>query len=83
MLASDTPPVRELITDGENGLLVPFFDADALAEAANRVLDDPAAFRPLGRAGAELIRQRYDVELCIRQFLQLCDEALSRPGRPA
>jgi len=83
VLASDTPPVRELITDGENGLLVPFFDADALAEAANRVLDDPAAFRPLGRAGAELIRQRYDVELCIRQFLQLCDEALSRPGRPA
>jgi glycosyltransferase involved in cell wall biosynthesis len=83
VLASDTAPVRELITHGTNGLLVPFFDADAFAEAADKVLGDPAAFRPLGRAGAELIRERYDVELCTRQFLRLCDEALSLPRRPA
>ena len=41
MLASDTGPVREMITDGQNGLLVDFFDADNMASIANRVLDVP------------------------------------------
>jgi glycosyltransferase involved in cell wall biosynthesis len=32
-VASDTAPVREVIRDGENGVLVPFFDAGRIAEA--------------------------------------------------
>jgi DNA-binding NarL/FixJ family response regulator len=36
IIASDTAPVREVIRDGENGSLVNFFDAQAVA---NKVLD--------------------------------------------
>ncbi len=32
VVASDTAPVREVIRDGEHGVLVPFFDADQVAE---------------------------------------------------
>ena len=50
VLASDVPPVREVIEPGQNGLIEPLFDVDRLTETALRVLDDPAAFAPLGRA---------------------------------
>jgi glycosyltransferase involved in cell wall biosynthesis len=62
--ASDTEPVREMIAHGENGLLVDFFDVDAWVEAANRVLDRPGDFKPLGLAGTRMIRDRYSLEVC-------------------
>jgi glycosyltransferase involved in cell wall biosynthesis len=83
VLASDTAPVRDLIEHGKTGLLVPFFDADAFADAAGRVLDDPAAFRPLGAAGAALVRERYSLDASLPQFVALCEEAVAlRRSRP-
>jgi glycosyltransferase involved in cell wall biosynthesis len=41
IIGSDTEPVREVIRAGRNGLLVPFFDADALAEAVLGALNNP------------------------------------------
>ncbi len=42
LVASDTQPVREVIIDGQNGLVHDFFDADAIAEAVLGLLHDPA-----------------------------------------
>lgn len=42
IVGSDTAPVREFITDGENGLLVPFLEPDALTDAVLRLLNDKA-----------------------------------------
>jgi glycosyltransferase involved in cell wall biosynthesis len=77
VLASDTGPVRELITQERTGLLAPFFDVDGFAATANRVLDDPAAYKPLGRAGTELIQQKYSLDVSFAQFAQLCAEVRS------
>lgn len=61
IVASDTEPVRELIRDGENGRLVPFFDQPALEAALIRALaDDPAAAQ-LRRAARQTILDRYDL----------------------
>ena len=79
VLASDTPPVREVVEHGKTGLLVPFFDVDGFAESANRVLDDPAAFAPLGRAGADLVREKYSLDVSLPKFLALCEDALAAP----
>ena len=65
VLASDVPPVREVIESGRNGLIEPLFDIDRLTETALRVLDDPAAFAPLGRAARETIVEKYSLEVCI------------------
>jgi glycosyltransferase involved in cell wall biosynthesis len=41
IVASDLPSTRDILTDGENALLVPPDSPDALAEAIRRLLDDP------------------------------------------
>lgn len=79
VIASDTEPVREMIRDGVNGLLVDFFDVDAFAAAIERVLDAPEEHRRLGLAGAEMVRQRYSLEVCLPRMLELYEEA--RTGR--
>jgi glycosyltransferase involved in cell wall biosynthesis len=73
VLGSDTPPVREVIRPGENGLVEPLFDVDRLTETALRVLDDPAEFAPLGRVARRTIEESYSIEVCIppiRDFLE-------------
>ena len=65
ILGSDVPPVREVIEPGVNGLIEPLFDVDRLAEAALRVLGDPAAHAPLGLEARRTIEARYSIETAI------------------
>jgi glycosyltransferase involved in cell wall biosynthesis len=71
VVASDTPPVRELITHEQTGLLAGFFDVERLITLALRVLDDPAAHRHLGTAGRALIEERYTLKQTLPQMLAL------------
>jgi glycosyltransferase involved in cell wall biosynthesis len=75
VLGSDTAPVREMIRDGENGLLADFFDADALAAKALTALRDPAGSRALGRAAETTIIERYSLEAVLPKMLALYERA--------
>ncbi|WP_323717148.1 glycosyltransferase [Paracoccus aminovorans] len=62
IVASDTEPVRELVRDGENGRLVPFFDQPALEAALVKGLaGDPEAAR-LKAAARQTILDGYDLK---------------------
>ncbi|SDE29654.1 Glycosyltransferase involved in cell wall bisynthesis [Paracoccus isoporae] len=62
VVASDTAPVRELIEDGRNGRLVPFFDVSALSRALIRGLSgEDAEAAALRHAARETICQGYDL----------------------
>jgi glycosyltransferase involved in cell wall biosynthesis len=65
VLASDVPPVCEVIEPGKNGLVAPLFDREMLAETALRVLEDPAAYRPLGQAARAGMLERYSLEVAV------------------
>ena len=78
VLASATPPVQEMITDGENGLLFPFHDIDRLVELTGRVLDDPAAFAPLGVAGRSMIEAQYSLSAVTPQIAQFYDRTAAQ-----
>jgi glycosyltransferase involved in cell wall biosynthesis len=78
VLASDTAPVREMIRHGENGLLTDFFDAEAMADAAGRVLDAPGDYRELGRKAVEGIRAEYSLDVCLPRILALYREVMGR-----
>jgi glycosyltransferase involved in cell wall biosynthesis len=66
--------VQDVIRHGENGLLVDFFDGDALATTVAAVLADPSAHRPLGAAARKSVIERFDLHtVCLPQLLQLVD----------
>jgi glycosyltransferase involved in cell wall biosynthesis len=84
VLSSDTAPVREFIRHRENGLLCNFFDVDGLAATALEVLKDPEAYRHLGRAGEQLIREHYSLETIIPRMTAFYEDvADGRVGKPA
>jgi glycosyltransferase involved in cell wall biosynthesis len=84
VLASATSPVREMIRDGENGLLADFFNPDEFAAKAVAVLKDPGAFRPLGRAGEGMIVERYSLEAVLPRMLRMYQDAAAgvSPAEP-
>jgi glycosyltransferase involved in cell wall biosynthesis len=77
VLASDVPPVREIVRHGENGLLADFFDVDGLAAQAVRVLQDPIAFRKLALAGRATVEERYSVDVTLPRLWALFERALA------
>jgi glycosyltransferase involved in cell wall biosynthesis len=82
VVGSDTPPVAEAIRHGHNGLLVPFFEPDALARTVLSVLADPDAHAPIAAAARQSIIDRYDLKTrCLPRQLDLV-EKLAAGGEP-
>ena len=53
--------IPELIVDGETGLLAPERDAASLADALQRLVEDPELVQRLRVGAAELVRERFDL----------------------
>jgi glycosyltransferase involved in cell wall biosynthesis len=74
VLGSDTPPVREVITDGENGLLVDFFDVKAIADRIIEVLDHPNRLAELRHKARQTVLERYALQDLLPQNIQYLKE---------
>jgi glycosyltransferase involved in cell wall biosynthesis len=78
LVASATPPVQEVIQDGENGILVDFFDGEGLAQRIADVLAEPAAFRTLAENARQTIVDRFDLKRsCLPRQIELVDRLAS------
>lgn len=62
VVASDVAPVQEVITNGENGFLVPFLDAGTLANKTTELLAKPGQFEAIRRRASAGIHARYHFE---------------------
>jgi glycosyltransferase involved in cell wall biosynthesis len=79
VLGSATSPVKEMIRDGEDGLLADFFKPEEFADKAVRVLETPDDFRPLGRAAEQMITEQYSLDAVLPQMLQMYEDARQMP----
>lgn len=61
----------DVITHGENGLLVPPDDPNAMAEALGDLLRDPGARAGVGAAARERIQQEYSLPATVEKLLAL------------
>lgn len=59
VIASDSGGIRDIVQHEETGLLVPPGDADALAAAIGRYIDDPDFARGLANAGREHVSNEF------------------------
>ncbi|MEM9220097.1 MAG: glycosyltransferase [Cyanobacteria bacterium P01_F01_bin.150] len=70
VVGSKTPPVEEVITDGENGLLVDFFSPKELADRVESVLEDPSRRQDLRINARQTIIERYDLATLLPQKIE-------------
>jgi phosphatidylinositol alpha-mannosyltransferase len=78
VVSSRIPGYDRVVTDGVQGFLVPPGDANALAEATRRLLEDPELARRMGEAGLERSR-RFDWSTVGREIEAAYREAAGRP----
>jgi len=78
IVATAVPGCREIVCDGENGLLVPAKDVDLLALALRRLIEDTPLRIKMGLRGRSMVEKEFSVEHVVRQTLDLYQE-LIRP----
>ncbi len=76
-IASAAGGIPEIISDGENGLLIPPRDASALAGAVARLAGDPALSPRLGASARETVRNRFSLEAMVHSHEGLYHRLLS------
>jgi glycosyltransferase involved in cell wall biosynthesis len=82
VVASNVGGIPEMIEDGVTGLLVPPHDPDALAAAIVRLLKNHSLADMLGRAGHDMVHDRFCIELMVDSIATIYDQgaAVVRPS---
>lgn len=85
VIGSDTAPLAEVVRDGENGILLPFFDPARLADAVVEALANPDRYVPLRKAARRTMLEHFDLHTtCLPRQIALFDAVLEgRPGSTA
>jgi glycosyltransferase involved in cell wall biosynthesis len=78
LVATDVPGCKDVITDGQDGLLVPARDAHALANAIWRLAENNELARKLGMAARERVVRSFDETIVIERTLDVYQELI--PG---
>ena len=78
VVGSDVPGVREVIRDGEDGLLVPESDAAAMADALEKLLRDTEFAARLGAEARRAAVEKYGRGLMSRRYEALFKDLAER-----
>ena len=72
VIGSNTEPVREVIRNGENGILVDFFDTEAMAKTIASVLSKPDAYQHMRSAARQTIIDSYELNsICLPRQIEM------------
>ena len=78
IVGSSTPPVMEVLKDGENGLAVDFFSVEAIADRVDSILDDPDRRSDLRRAARQTAVSQFDLRTrTLPRWTNLIDDLLN------
>ena len=81
VVSTTVSAVSDLARDGREGFLVPQRDVAALADALQKLLENPELRREMGRAGRRRVEQMFDREKCVDELASLFREELEHEVR--
>ncbi len=83
IVATDVPGCRDLIRHGQTGLLVPYADVSATADAVLALLDSPMQASRLGSAAKSWVSERADLNRLPTRWERLYAEVMAEaPSQP-
>ncbi|BES70784.1 hypothetical protein RE428_18020 [Marinobacter nanhaiticus D15-8W] len=77
VVTTDHPGCRDAITPDVTGLLVPVKHEIALADAIQKLIENPEMRRAMGERGRELAEGAFSIETVVNQHLQIYDAVVS------
>ncbi|MBW9275927.1 MAG: glycosyltransferase family 4 protein [Candidatus Thiodiazotropha sp. (ex. Lucinisca nassula)] len=76
IVATDVPGCREIVIEGENGLLVPARESRPLADALRRLITNPALRQSMGQKGRAMAEAEFSIHQVIERHLNIYQRAL-------
>ena len=83
VVAFDAGGIREWLTNGHNGFLVPWMDRAAFAARVEELLGDKALARQMGARGRQLVAEQYAFSGYISGLENLFEQAVEKPALAA
>jgi len=78
MVGSATPPVLEVLRNGENGFTVDFFSPRALANRIEAVLEQPTLMKPIREAARRTALEHFDLKgVLLPRWNRLFDDLIN------
>ena len=74
LIGTDIPGVRDAISPGVNGILIPTRDSNALAKAIQDLADNPRKADRYGNGSLNRAKMEFDHRLVVGEYLKLYDE---------
>lgn len=82
LIGSDTAPVREVVEDGRNGLLVDFFSPQAIADTALEVLENQPKYEAMRQAARQTVIDRFDLQKLLPLHQRLIEQLAAKQFPP-
>ncbi len=77
IVTTDVPGTREIVRDGVNGLLVPVKDANRLADALQRLIENKEERVRMGKTGRRLAEKYFSMEYVRGKYMKLYERLLT------
>ena len=69
VITTDSVGCRDTVVDGKNGFIIPVRDAEALAAALKKLIDNPEMRQEMGRCAREFAVSKFDIKDVVKVHL--------------
>ena len=77
IVATDVPGCREVVHDGQNGLLVPLREPEALVSALRRLIKDKALRQEMGYQSRAIAEAEFSSDLIVSKTLKVYEQIIN------